>query len=326
MIILGFKLPSKFSSHFLPALLVASWVGLCQAQSQPMVFLTSHAQTGSSATTAAIMQEKLEEYLGRSLEYRFEQGTYAGVGVDPDGNTMIMSVGGVMTLMPALDEDYDLDPFTDLRPLTRVTITPDLFIVRSSLGVDTLEELVDYAANSEEPLSYFHIAPQSIHRIEMETIFNEFGLENVELDASFGRGPILALEAIKDGSLDMMSLTSPHVVPLLESGQAKVLAVFNPRRSNIAPDAPTLVELGVTTMEYGSWGGIFVPAGTSDEDANLVFNAVKFALQDPEVVQQITALGLEIRPSDSPQEFEGFLRTETDRLQTAVDKYEISLD
>ena len=307
-------------------LLSMIWASLSLTQEAPMVFLTSHAETGSSATTAKIMQQKLEEYLGRSVEYQFQQGTYAGVGVPPDGNTMIMSVSGVMALMPALVEDYDLDPFADLRPITRVTLTPDLFIVRASLKVDSIEELVDYAAASEKPLSYFHIAPQSIHRVEMESIFHEFGIDNVVLDESYGRGPAAALEAIKEGTLDMMSLTSPHVVPLLENGQAKVLAVFNPRRSSIAPDAPTLYELGITTMEYGSWAGIYVPAGTSDENANRVFDAVKFTLQDPEVVEQINNIGLEIGLSESPDEFVEFIQSETARFQTAVDKYEITLD
>ena len=72
-------------------LLSVIWASLSLTQEAPMVFLTSHAETGSSATTAKIMQQKLEEYLGRSVEYQFQQGTYAGVGVPPDGNTMIMS-------------------------------------------------------------------------------------------------------------------------------------------------------------------------------------------------------------------------------------------
>ena len=312
--------------RFFLLLLLTTGAAFSQAQDKPMTFLTSHAETGSSGTTAKLMQEKLEEALQRPLEYKFAQGNLAGVGVEPDGNTMLMSVSGTMTLMPALIEDYELDPFTDLRPVTRVTITPDLFIARADLEADSIEELVELAANADKPLSYFHIAPQSIHRVEMESIFHEFGIDNVELGTSYGRGPAAALEAIKAGTLDMMSLTSPHVVPLLENGEAKVLAVFNPRRSPLAPDAPTLHELGITTMEYGSWAGIYVPAGTSDEDVERVFNAVKFTLEDPETVAKINGIGLEIGLSESPEEFVEFIKSETARFQTAVDKYQITVE
>jgi len=124
----------------------------------------------------------------------------------------------------------------------------------------------------------------------------------------------------------MMSLTSPHVVPLLENGQAKIIAVFNPKRSPLAPTIPTVFEMGVTGMEYGSWAGIFMPAGTSDEDVQFVFNAVKSTLQDSETARQISDIGLEIALSESPEEFIQFLQSETERLQRAVDKYEISVD
>ena len=82
-----------------------------------------------------------------------------------------------------------------------------------------------------------------------------------------------------------------------------------------------LLEQGITTMPYGSWSAIFVPAGTSDENTNLVFEAIKFAVSDSAVEKQINALGMEVDLSESPEEFIGFLKSEAARLNIAVDKY-----
>jgi tripartite-type tricarboxylate transporter receptor subunit TctC len=291
------------------------------AQEEPMVFLTSHSAAGSSGVAAAIMAPRIEEYLGRPIEFRYNQGSSAAVGDAPDGNTMLMTTIGYMALHPVWRPNYELDPLTDLRAVTRLAVTPDILIVRSGLGIDTLDELIAYAAAADEPLSYFYIAPYSIHRVELAAIFSEFDIDNVALDASMRPGPVQALAAIEAGTLDLLVVTSPYVVPLLESGAANALIVIHRERTPIAPDVPTLLEQGVTTMPYGSWSGIFVPAGTSDEDTNLIFEAIKFAVADPAVEKQINALGMEVDLSESPEEFIGFLKSEAARLNIAVDKY-----
>lgn len=295
--------------------------GTASAEEEPMVFMTSHAAAGSSGVAAAIMAPRIEEYLGRQIEFRYSQGSSAAVGDAPDGNTMLMTTIGYTALHPVWRPNFELDPFTDLRPITRLAVTPDVLIVRSGLGIDTLDELIAYAAEADEPLSYFHIAPFSIHRVELAAIFNEFDIDNVALASSMGPGPVKALAAIEAGTLDLLVVTSPYVVPLLENGTAKALTVIHRERTPIAPDAPTLLEQGITTMPYGSWSAIFVPAGTSDEDANLVFEAIKFAVSDPDVEKQINDLGMEVDLNESPEEFVSFLKSEAARLSIAVDRY-----
>ena len=316
-------------NHFVHSLLFASaafWAGPLVAQEPAMVFLTSHTATGSSGAAATIMKDKLEEYFGGPVEYRYSQGQFVGRGVEPDGKTMIMSINGTMTLMPALVEDFEMNPFTDLRPVTRATITPDPLLIRSSLGIDSIEELVEFAAASEQPLTYSHIAAQSVHRVEMDSIFHEFGIDNVVLKESIGRGARAALDALESGDLDMVALTSPYAVPYIERGIAKALVVVSPNRIAAAPDGPTLSELGIPNLEYGSWAGVYVPAGTSDEDAYHVYNAVKYALSDPETVRKINAIGLEVGLNESPEDFVEFLHAERARLRVVVEKYHISID
>ena len=294
--------------------------------SDPMVFLTSHGAAGSSGRAAGFMAPRIAEYLKRPVEFKYNQGSSAAIGVPPNGNIMLMSTIGIMALHPVLIPGFEMDPLTDLRPVTRVTATPDFLLARSGLDINTIEELAAYAVEATKPLSYFHIAPASIHRVEFAAILSEFNITNVVLDKSHGNGPIGAIKAIKDGSLDLLVLTSPYAVPMIEEGSAVPILVIHPTRLPLYPEVPTLLEKGIATMPNGSWAGLFVPAGTSDDDVEQAFSAIKYALEDAAIVKQINDLGMEVDLNESPAEFVRYLESETARLKIAVDKYQVTTD
>ena len=79
-------------------------------------------------------------------------------------------------------------------------------------------------------------------------------------------------------------------------------------------------------MPNGSWAGIFVPAGTSDEDVQHVYDAIKYAVSDDSIAKQINDLGMEVVLSESPEAFTQYLLSESVRLKIAVDKYQITTD
>ena len=287
--------------------------------------LNAFSAVGSSSKTAQIIAPKLEQSLGQPVELLFSQGREAGLGGPTDGNTIVMSTIGLMALLPAVVEDYPLDPLTDLRPITRTTGTPDILVIRPDLEINSIDELVAYSNENPNQLSYFHIAPTSIHRLEWAAFFSELGIE-ARLDESRSNGNDDAMGGIIDGSLDMMISTSPYMTGLIESGDGVPLAVINPTRMPLFPNVPTLLELGSETMSAGSWAGVFAPAGTSDADVDRIFKAMQFAMADPEIVAAISAIGMEIDLSESPAEFTDFLRAEMQRLSTAAKDYNFRTD
>jgi tripartite-type tricarboxylate transporter receptor subunit TctC len=92
------------------------------------------------------------------------------------------------------------------------------------------------------------------------------------------------------------------------------------------PDVPTLLELGATTMSSGSWAGVFAPGGTSDEDLDRLYKALEFAMDDPEIVAAIGALGMEVNLNESPADFSRFIESEMQRLRSAAEKYDFKTD
>jgi len=260
-------------------------IGSAYAQQDPMTFITTFRAEGSSSRTAQIITPKLEEHFGRPIELSFGQGARGALGIPGDGSTIFISTVGTMALLPSIIADYDLDPLTDLRPVTLITETPDVLIAHSSLGINTIEELVGHAQQNPGALTYSYIAPRSIHRVEFSSLFAELGIEATP-DVSF-TGSVAAMEAIGNGDIDLVITTAPYVAPLVDSGSAVALAVAHHERIPLLPRVPTMAEIGVASIPHGSWAGLFVPAGTSDEDVQKAFEAIEHATSDPDVAAAI---------------------------------------
>ena len=297
---------------------------LAFAQSEPIRILTTYPATGSSSTATTIIAPKLEEHLGREVVFDYGVGLQAGVAAPADERTIFVSTIGNMAMLPAILDSFGVDPLADLRPVTRITAVPDVLIAHSGLGIDTLDELLEYTSANPGELTYSHIAPRSIHRLEFAALLGELGID-VTLDESV-RGSAAAMEAVANGDVDLVITTSPYVSPLIRSGAAVPLVVVHPQRIPMLPDVPTMLERGVDGMPSGSWGGFFAPAGSSDQFVQQMFEAARFAMSDPGVMEAIESHGMEVWPSESPEEFEQFIRDEMTRLGDAAERYGMQVE
>ena len=300
------------------------FTGIGSAQTDPLVILTTYPATGSSSRATTILAPKLEEFLARDIQIKYDVGARGGAEAPANEQTIFVSTIGNMALLPAISESFGIDPLIDLRPVTRLTAVPDVLIARSGLSIGNLGELLDYTRRHPDALSYSYISPRSIHRVEFAALLNTLGI-NVRLDPSV-RGSAAAMAAITDGTVDLTITTSPYVSPVIESGAAIPLVIAHPSRIPLFPGVPTMLEWEITDMPSGSWGGLFAPAGSSDEFVTEIFNAAQFAMQDPAVIQAINGLSMEVWPSESPQEFSKFIEEEMTRLGQVADKFGMQVD
>ena len=184
------------------ALGLVGFTGLASAQTESVVILTTYPATGSSSTATRIIAPKLQEYLGREIEIDYGVGLQAGVDAPADERTVFVSTIGNMAMLPAILPAFGVDPLSDLRPVTRITAVPDVLIAHSGLGIETLDELLEYASAHPGELTYSHIAPRSIHRLEFAALLGGLGLD-ISLNESIrGSGP--AMDAVANGDLDLV--------------------------------------------------------------------------------------------------------------------------
>jgi tripartite-type tricarboxylate transporter receptor subunit TctC len=283
--------------------------------------MTTFSEVGSSSRTSAIITPKLAEYFGQPVHLQFSTDIHTVVGAPADGTTLFVSTIGIISLMPNISASYGVDPLHDLRAVTRLTATPDVLIARAGLGLSDLDELVSYAHEHPGVLRYSYIAPTSIHRVEFSAFFDAFGIE-AQLDESI-RGSQPAMDALESGAIDFAFTTAPYVAPLVASGAAVPIVVAHPARIPLFPGVPTMAERGISGIPHGSWAGVFVPAGTSDAQIARIFAAVTYAMEDPGVIADINALGMEISLSESPAEFAAYIGSESARLKAAAERYDI---
>lgn len=291
--------------------------------SQQIEFHAAFGENGSSSKTANILSLPLSVALNAKIINLYNLRERAGI--EAPENTIVISSIGLTALLPELLDGYELDPFVDLNPISLITETPDILVVRSELNIKSMEELVRYSQSNTTKLRYFYIAPTSIHRLEFNALIEELGIE-IELDRNFNNGNEDALEAIKNGDLDLMISTSPYMMPLIEEGYANPVAIIHPQRIAMLPNIPTFSELGIEYMNQGSWAAIFASKNTSNNQITELFKAIAEIASDPAVEEQISGLGMQLTISNSPIEFQRFLRQEMDRLKQAADKYNHSFE
>ncbi|MGI9257318.1 MAG: Bug family tripartite tricarboxylate transporter substrate binding protein [Gammaproteobacteria bacterium] len=294
------------------------------AQDDELTILTTYNATGFVSRALQIMEPRLEEYFEQPVEIEFGASTDVALAAPNDGSTFYVSTVGNMALLPAVSPSFSFNPLTDMRPVTSLVLAPDVLIVNSGLGIQSLDELVAYSNENPGALNYSPIAPRSIHRIEFAALLAELDID-AELNST-ARGAARSMEGVSDGSVDLVITTSPYVGPVVEDGSTVPLAVAHPTRMHSYPDAPTLLERGVDSVPHGSWAGAFVPLGTSDDAIERIVAAIRFAMDDTRVIAEINALGMDIMLDDSPAEFAEFIRAEQARLNDAADLYGITMD
>ena len=120
-----------------------------------------------------------------------------------------------------------------------------------------------------------------------------------------GGGPAIA--AVVAGDAQLTFGTPPSVLPMVQAGRLKALAVTSPNRTTLVPNVPGTIEAGLPGYSLSFWYGFFVPAGTPAEISKKLFDATQAVLQRPDIKAAMAREGAEVAMSKSPEEFASFL-------------------
>jgi tripartite-type tricarboxylate transporter receptor subunit TctC len=292
---------------------------------KPLTMYISFALEGSSGKVGQLLGAKMQERLGQAIGFKGHPGGLGGsiaaeaaAKVAPDGYIMLMGTVGNITLLPNIYKGYAINPLKDFIPITQVTFTPDVLIAHPSAPYNTFDEFVKYAKANPGAIHYSQIAPGSIHRMEFESIIASTGIKltlNDKVTSSDN-----AMKALADGTIQVAMTTVPYVLPVLQSGKAKALALASDKLSAQLPRVPLFKTVGVADIPYGSWNGLFVPTGTPRPIVDKLFDAIKYAAEDPGVKTAIEAMGMYVNISESPDAFRAFLEAETARFGAIAQK------
>jgi len=301
--------------RFACALALALLSGACLAQaypSKPVRMIVGFPPGGGTDVVARVISQKLTEWWGQAVTVENRAGATGTIGADvvaksaPDGYTLIMGHVNSHAIAPNLFAKLPYDALKDFAAVAYVGYVPNVLAVHPSVGVKSVKELVTLLKSKPGQLNYASSGNGSTQHLAGEMFKQLTGTSIVHVPYK-GSG-----DAIKDllaGVVAMNFDTMPPVLPHVQAGKLRGLAISTPKRLPQLPDVPTFLEEGITGFDVANWYGVMAPAGTPRETVQKLNAAINKAMQVPEVRQRLESVGTQLR-EQSAAEFEGYMKAE----------------
>lgn len=271
------------------AVLLCSAAGWANAQNFPVKSLRMvihFPPGGPTDLVGRAMAQKLTELWKQQIMVENRPGAGGVIGIEtvlrapPDGYTLLFGTGGSLALAPALNPKLPYNVFTDLAPITLVVINPQILVVHPSLPVHNVRELIKLAKSKPGQINYASVGPGSPNHMGMELLKSMAGIDMVHIPYK-GSGPSNA--AFLSGEVQVLFSSITAIVPHVNAGRVRALAVTGPKRSQVSPNTPTVSEAGLPGYEVTGWYGLIAPAKTpaaSIERLNAEANRALPSLKD----------------------------------------------
>ena len=295
---------------------------------RPIRFVVPFAAGGPSDIVARIVAPRMAAALGQPVVVDNRAGAGGVTGVDaiakarPDGYTFGIGSAGALAIAPGLGRGTPYDPARDLAPITLAVLVPEPLVVPAASPFRTLQELLADARARPGALNYGSTGNGSMPHLAAEQLRAAAGIDIVQV--SYNSGGQLAT-AILRNEVQLGFADLPVLLPQIQAGALRALAVGTPQRLSWLPDVPTMKEVGLPAVDASNWHGLVAPARLPQGPLAALRRAAIAALQDAEVRRALDAQGA-IPGGNSSEEFGAFLRSENQKWGEVIRRNNISAD
>jgi tripartite-type tricarboxylate transporter receptor subunit TctC len=281
--------------------------------SRPIQIVVPFGAAGAADIIARLIGDKLAVALGQPVVIEDRPGAGGNIGAaavaraNPDGYTLLMSGSPTHSVGPHLYKDLSYDPMRDVPPVAMLAVAPNLLVVSSSLPVRSVAELVALARAKPHTVTYSSAGVGTSGYLAAELL-----KADADLDIShvpYKSGPE-AVTGVLSGNVTFMFFTLPALLPQVEAGQLRALAIASAARSPLVPNVPTIAEAGYPSFNVIAWYALFAPRGTPAAVVARLSAEVEKALSLDDVRTEMAKLGAEPRYM-SPQALTDFVAAES---------------
>jgi len=283
--------------------------------SRPLRLIVPSAPGGSPDINSREMSAELVKQMGQQVVVENRPGASGILGLEalakatPDGYTIGMTSNFVST-NPSLYAKLPYDFFRDFAPVIFYFRGVNVLTVSPSSSFKSVKELVDYAKANPNKLSFGSSGIGATPHLTMELFKSMTGTQMVHVPY---KGTQMAVTDILSGQIQVLCDNLASLIPLVQAGRLRALAVTSLKRSPAVPDLPTLDESGLPGYELTGWLGVAAPKATP-KDVVLKLNAeISKALKSPNVTKGIAARGGTVA-GGTPDEFSDHVRREMDKM------------
>jgi tripartite-type tricarboxylate transporter receptor subunit TctC len=293
--------------------LVLQGVAFAQAYpTKPVRVIIPYPPGSTPDIVGRTVSTKLQEALGQPFVVENRTGAGGNIGAEAvakapaDGHTLLVGINGPAAINKYLYKNLSYDSDKDLLPISLLASSPQMLVVTPAVEAANFKSFIDYLKRNPGKLSYGSVGSGSASHLTMELLKNDARVFVVHIPY---KGFPPAVTDMLSGNIETMFAIIPAVLPQVRAGKLKALAVTGLKRSPMAPDVPSVAELGYPQLESLAWIGLLAPAGTPADIVNRLSAETVKGMRSADTRDLLGKQGFDV-VANSPAEFTAWIRSE----------------
>jgi tripartite-type tricarboxylate transporter receptor subunit TctC len=289
---------------------------------KPVRVIVPFAAGGPTDVFARLIALGLSRSFGQQFYVDNQPGAGGNLGMGtgaraaPDGHALTV-VSTSFVVNPSLYSKIPYSPTRDFAPVTLAAASPNVLVINPSIPATTVKELIAFLRSNPGKYSIAHPGVGTTSQLGGEMFKHS---QNLDLVSVPFNGSAPAVQSALAGHTPIAFVVLTPVVPHVNDGKLRALAVTTAKRSPALPDIPTLAEAGLPDQESDTMQGVLVPTGTPEPIIGMLHREIGKVMAEPDVAQKMAALGFE-RIASTPDEFGHRIRADIPKwakvIQTA---------
>lgn len=286
---------------------------------KPIRMIVAVPPGGPADTLARMVGPRLSEALGQIVVIDNRPGANGNIAYEmaahavPDGYTFVLVAAGI-AINPSLYREVKYDVLKDFAPITQGIAVPNILVVHPSVAANSVKELIALAKARPGQLTFASAGNGSSGHLALEQFRLMSGIQLIHVPYK-GGGP--ALTEVIAGQVQALFSLALAATPQIKAGRVRALAITSARRSALAPELPTVAELGFPGFEVVGWFGWVAPAKTPQQIVERLNGEIVRILKLPEMKERLLGLGADPVGNSAPA-FAAFIRSEHDKWARVI--------
>jgi tripartite-type tricarboxylate transporter receptor subunit TctC len=282
---------------------------------KPIRVIAPFPPGGTSDTIARILGQKLTEAWKQQAIVENRAGVAGSLGsavaakAPPDGYTLLVGNVGPVAINHNVYKNTGYDPVKDFTPITLAVTAPQIVVVHPSVPAKNFREFSALVKKHKGKINYGSSGPGSISHLSAELYKQTTGSDMLHVPF---KGSALITTALLSGEIDVVFSDMAVVLPHVQAGKLRALAVTGPEPTPLVPGVPTVAASGVPGFAMTSWWGVLGPAGMQPAIVTRLNTELVRILKTDDVKQKFATLGVDAANS-TPDDFSKLIRSEIDK-------------
>ena len=286
-----------------------AWSQPAAYPNKPVKLVVGFTPGGAADYVARAMSDAFGKALGQAVIIENKPGMGSSIAADlvskaaPDGYTILIASPSSILVNPVLNPKLGYTA-RDLVPIIKVSSSPLVIAVNPATGISSVQDLIARAKRAPGVLNYATAGNGSAPHLGGALFLQ---VANVQMTSIPFRGGGPAIQSVVAGDTQVTFGTPPSVLPMVQAGRLRALAVSTREGSSLVPGVPGMAEAGLPDYAIEFWYGLFVPVGTPAPVVKKIFDAATVAMRQPSIKAALAREGTDVSVSASPEAFSAFL-------------------